>query len=263
MSEMEIIFYKYQGTGNDFVILDNRDGIYSTLTEDQVRFLCDRKFGIGADGLMLLETLEGFDFKMKYYNADGKEGSMCGNGGRCLVQFAKDMGISRSHYHFLAVDGPHEAEFDSKGLVRLKMQDVNAIASDGADKVLDTGSPHYIRFMDDLNHLDVFTEGRKIRYNSQYSEKGINVNFVSRENGGIRVRTYERGVEDETLSCGTGVTASAIAASNDMGQQHVFINVEGGKLEVAFNRLDEQHCNDIWLIGPATFVYAGKITLAL
>jgi diaminopimelate epimerase len=263
MSEMEINFYKYQGTGNDFVILDNRDGIYSTLTEDQVRFLCDRKFGIGADGLMLLETLEGFDFKMKYYNADGKEGSMCGNGGRCLVQFAKDMGISRSHYHFLAVDGPHEAEFDSKGLVRLKMQDVNAIASDGADKVLDTGSPHYIRFMDDLNHLDVFTEGRKIRYNSQYSEKGINVNFVSRENGDIRVRTYERGVEDETLSCGTGVTASAIAASNGMGQQHVFINVEGGKLEVAFNRLDEQHCNDIWLIGPATFVYAGKITLAL
>jgi diaminopimelate epimerase len=143
------------------------------------------------------------------------------------------------------------------------MQDVNAINSNGADKVLDTGSPHYIRFIDNLNQLDVFTEGRKIRYNNQYSEKGINVNFVSRENGGIRVRTYERGVEDETLSCGTGVTASAIAASNGMGQQHVFINVEGGKLEVAYNRLDEQHCNDIWLIGPATFVYAGKITLAL
>jgi diaminopimelate epimerase len=143
------------------------------------------------------------------------------------------------------------------------MHDVNAIATDGADSVLDTGSPHYIRFMDDLDQLDVFTEGRKIRYNSQYSEKGINVNFVSRENDGIRVRTYERGVEDETLSCGTGVTASAIAASIGMGQQHVFINVEGGKLEVAFNRLDEQHCNDIWLIGPATFVFSGKITLGL
>jgi diaminopimelate epimerase len=262
MSEMEINFYKYQGTGNDFVILDNRNGVYSTLTEEQVRFLCDRKFGIGADGLMLLETIDGYDFKMKYYNADGKEGSMCGNGGRCLVQFAKEMGISRSHYHFLAVDGPHEAEFDSKGLVRLKMQDVNAIALDGFDKVLDTGSPHYIRFMDDINDLDVFTEGRKIRYNNQYTEKGINVNFVSRENGGIRVRTYERGVEDETLSCGTGVTASAIAASDGIGEQHVFINVEGGKLEVAFNRIDEQHCNNIWLIGPATFVFSGNITLA-
>jgi diaminopimelate epimerase len=260
---MEISFYKYQGTGNDFVILDNRDGSYSNMTEQQVKMLCDRKFGIGADGLMLLETIEGFDFRMKYFNADGKEGSMCGNGGRCLVQFAKDMGIIRSHYNFLAVDGPHEAEFDSKGLVRLKMQDVNAIASDGTDKVLDTGSPHYIRFMDNLNHLDVFTEGRKIRYNNQYSEKGINVNFVSRENDGIRVRTYERGVEDETLSCGTGVTASAIAASNGMGQQLVFINVEGGKLQVAFNRLDEQHCNDIWLIGPATFVFSGKISLGL
>ena len=263
MNRMEIKFYKYQGTGNDFVILDNRDGGYSTITEDQVKFLCDRKFGIGADGLMLLETIEGFDFRMKYFNADGKEGSMCGNGGRCLVQFAKDMGISSSHYHFLAVDGPHEAEIDSKGLIRLKMKDVNAIASDGADKVLDTGSLHYIRFMDDLNHLDVFTEGRKIRYNNQYREKGINVNFVFRDNDGIRVRTYERGVENETLSCGTGVTASAIAASDGMGQQHVFINVEGGKLEVAFNRIDEQHCNNIWLIGPATFVFSGKISLAL
>ncbi|MEY4777733.1 MAG: hypothetical protein RIS13_481, partial [Bacteroidota bacterium] len=204
---MEIKFYKYQGTGNDFVILDNRDGEYSGMSEEQVQFLCDRKFGIGADGLMLLETIEGFDFRMKYFNADGKEGSMCGNGGRCLVQFAKDMGISCSHYHFLAVDGPHEAEIDSKGLIRLKMQDVNAINLDGADKVLDTGSPHYIRFMDDLNHLDVFTEGRKIRYNNQYREKGINVNFVFRDNDGIRVRTYERGVENETLSCGTGVTA--------------------------------------------------------
>ena len=263
MNRMEIKFYKYQGTGNDFVILDNRDGLYSSLTEEQVKLLCDRKFGIGADGLMLLETIEGFDFRMKYFNADGKEGSMCGNGGRCLVQFAKDMGISSSHYHFLAVDGPHEAEIDSKGLIRLKMKDVNAIASDGTDKVLDTGSPHYIRFMDDLNHLDVFTEGRKIRYNNQYREKGINVNFVFRDNDGIRVRTYERGVENETLSCGTGVTASAIAASDGMGQQHVFINVEGGKLEVAFNRLDEQHCNNIWLIGPATFVFSGKISLAL
>lgn len=260
---MEISFYKYQGTGNDFVILDNRNGEYNSITEKQVEMLCDRKFGIGADGLMLLETIDGFDFRMKYYNADGNEGSMCGNGGRCLVQFAKDRGIIRSHYHFLAVDGPHDAEIDSKGLVRLKMQDVNAIASDGVDSVLDTGSPHYIRFMDDLDQLDVFAEGRKIRYNSQYSAKGINVNFVSRENDGIRVRTYERGVENETLSCGTGVTAAAIASSKDMGKQHVFIHAEGGQLEVAFNRIDEQHCNDIWLIGPATFVFSGNITLGL
>jgi diaminopimelate epimerase len=260
---MKHTFYKYQGTGNDFILFDNRQHELDFLTKNQIKSLCDRRFGIGADGLMLLENHPDFDFKMVYYNADGGESSMCGNGGRCLVQFAKDMGISRSHYHFLAVDGPHDAEIDSKGLVRLKMHDVNDIATDGADSVLDTGSPHYIRFMDDLEQLDVFTEGRKIRYNSQYSEKGINVNFVSRENDGIRVRTYERGVEDETLSCGTGVTASAIAASIGMGQQHVFINVEGGKLEVAFNRLDEQHCNEIWLIGPATFVFSGKITLGL
>lgn len=259
---MDITFYKYQGTGNDFVILDNREGQYSALAEDHINLLCDRKFGIGADGLMMLEVMDGFDFKMKYYNADGKEGSMCGNGGRCLVQFAKDKGILRDHYRFMAVDGIHEAEISSSGLIRLKMQDVNGISGDANAFVLNTGSPHFVKFVDNLDQFDVFNEGRKIRYNDVYAEKGINVNFVRSDNDGIRVRTYERGVEDETLSCGTGVTAAAIATSTGIGKQQVYVKVQGGRLEVEFNRIDENRCNNIWLIGPAAFVFLGKIELA-
>ena len=212
---------------------------------------------------MMLELMDGVDFKMKYYNADGKEGSMCGNGGRCLVQFAKDMGILRDHYHFIAVDGPHDAEISSDGLIRLKMQDVNGISVDANAVVMNTGSPHFVKFVDTLDQFDVYNEGRKIRYNDIYAEKGINVNFVCSDNDGIRVRTYERGVEDETLSCGTGVTAAAIASSTGMGEQHANIKVQGGRLEVEFNRIDENHCNNIWLIGPASFVFSGKIALAV
>jgi diaminopimelate epimerase len=255
---MELQFYKYQGTGNDFIILDNRDGKYNLLTDAAIEKMCDRKFGIGADGLMLLENAEGYDFKMKYHNADGKEGSMCGNGGRCLVQFARDKGIIKDNYLFIATDGPHEASIQENGLVRLKMKDVDHIESNIESSTLNTGSPHYIHWVNTLDGYDVFTEGRNIRYNDTFKQEGINVNFVKKEEDGIRVRTYERGVEDETLSCGTGVTAAAIASAVNMGPQQVNVKVEGGDLAVSFNRIGEKEFTDVWLIGPATFVFTGN-----
>ena len=255
---MEIQFYKYQGTGNDFIILDNRDGNYNFLSDDAIKKMCDRKFGIGADGLMLLENTEGYDFKMKYHNADGKEGSMCGNGGRCLVQFASDKGIIKNNYLFIATDGQHEASIQENGLVRLKMKDVLHIDNTTESSTLNTGSPHYVHWVNSLDGFDVFHEGRKIRYNDTYRKVGINVNFVQKEDNGIRVRTYERGVEDETLSCGTGVTAAAIASAVKMGPQQVNVKVEGGNLAVSFNRIAEKEFTDVWLIGPATFVFKGN-----
>lgn len=257
---MEIKFYKYQGTGNDFIILDNREGQYNSLSDATIEQMCHRKFGIGADGLMMLELAEGYDFKMKYYNADGKEGSMCGNGGRCLVQFAHDRGIVKENYHFIAVDGPHDASIQADGLVKLKMKDVDQLSVSADSSVLNTGSPHYIHWVTDLDGYDVFNHGRTIRYNDTYKTNGINVNFVKKSEDGIRVRTYERGVEDETLSCGTGVTAAAIASSTSMGEQHVKVQVEGGALSVSFNRIGETQFTDVWLIGPATFVYSGNYT---
>lgn len=256
---MQMEFYKYQGTGNDFIILDNRNGQYNGLSNEAINRLCNRKFGIGADGLMLLELAEGCDFKMKYHNADGKEGSMCGNGGRCLVQFAKDMGIERTHYRFLAVDGEHEAEIRQDGLIRLKMQDVTGVTDIRGDVVLDTGSPHFIRFVDTVDHVDVFSEGTKIRYSDAYAEEGININFVEQNDNGIRIRTYERGVEDETLSCGTGATAAAIATATEDGHQTISVSVQGGSLEIEFNRINPNQFTDVWLIGPASFVFRGTI----
>lgn len=258
---MQMEFYKYQGTGNDFIIIDNRDGLYDNLSEESVHALCDRKFGIGADGLMLLESTDGYDFKMKYYNADGKEGSMCGNGGRCLVQFAKDMGIDKTSYHFIAIDGEHDAEISEDGLVKLKMQDVSGIQEIKGDLLLNTGSPHFIRFVDSVDHVDVFNEGIKIRYSDPYAEKGINVNFVEETADGITLRTYERGVEDETLSCGTGATAAAIACATEDGSYSTHVNVRGGKLTVEFYKLSESEFIDVWLIGPAKFVFKGTINI--
>ncbi|MFM1794199.1 MAG: hypothetical protein RL642_584 [Bacteroidota bacterium] len=255
---MEIHFYKYQGTGNDFIILDNRDGKYNSLKDEVIAKLCHRKFGIGADGLMLLENAAGYDFKMKYHNADGKEGSMCGNGGRCLVQFAHDKGIKKDVYHFIAVDGPHEARIKDNGLVSLKMKDVNHIDISSESSVLNTGSPHYIHWISNLDGFDVYNQGKQIRYNDTYKKEGINVNFVQKHENGLRVRTYERGVEDETLSCGTGVTAAAIASSNHMGEQEVKVDVEGGTLAVSFNRTGDKEFTDVWLIGPAQFVFTGN-----
>jgi diaminopimelate epimerase len=255
-------FYKYQGTGNDFVILDNRRNEYDGITKAQVKFMCDRRFGIGADGLMLLNLLDGYDFQMVYYNADGSESTMCGNGGRCLVQFAYDLGIHKASYSFLAIDGPHDAVFDEIGWVQLKMKDVHKIEHDNGDAVLDTGSPHYVRIVNNVRLHDVVSEGRQVRYSKEFKEHGINVNFVEMQDSSIYVRTYERGVENETLSCGTGVTASAlVCAHNELGFNRVEVQTLGGRLAVEFHKHENHVFDDIWLCGPATFVFKGEIAL--
>jgi diaminopimelate epimerase len=260
---MKLHFSKYQGTGNDFIILDNRENRFSTLSQEQIRSLCDRRFGIGADGLMMLCHAEGYDFSMVYYNADGREGSMCGNGGRCLVSFAYSCGIHKASYHFIATDGEHEAEIDLGGLVHLRMKDVNQVKQVNDHYELDTGSPHFVRFISDVKTHEVTREGRAIRSSKEFLEQGINVNFVQNVDGHtIFVRTYERGVEAETLSCGTGVTASALmAAHNDNGFNQVNVITLGGKLSVEFERTDENAFRNIWLIGPATFVFSGDIVI--
>lgn len=258
---MKLTFYKYQGTGNDFVIIDNRTGQVS-LTTEKVKFLCDRRFGIGADGLMLLNTLEGYDFEMTYFNADGRESSMCGNGGRCLTRFAYDMGIHRSQYLFQAVDGKHEAELGEHGWIRLKMQDVTEVKEYHGDAILNTGSPHYVKTVHDVMGMDVFKAGRDLRYSKDFEEEGINVNFVENDDKKIIVRTYERGVEDETYSCGTGVTAAAlVSAHNDNGFNRVEIQTLGGHLAVEFDKTGDQSFENIWLCGPATFVFKGEIEI--
>ena len=260
---MQIAFHKYQGTGNDFIILDNRDLQYSKITADQVKQLCSRRFGIGADGLMMLQTAKGYDFEMVYYNSDGRPSSMCGNGGRCLVKFAQRMGIEKTLYKFLAVDGEHEAEIDHDNTVSLKMKDVNGIREYHGDFILDTGSPHYVKMVTNVKDLDVFHKGKEIRNNNNFAKEGINVNFVSQlSEDEIFVRTYERGVEDETLSCGTGVTAAAVISyHNDNGFNDVTVHTKGGKLTVEYDRRDDDHYENIWLTGPAEKVYEGVIEI--
>ena len=261
---MLLTFFKYQGTGNDFVILDNRENQIPELSTKQIHKLCDRRFGIGADGLMLLAKKEGYDFEMIYYNADGKESTMCGNGGRCLVKFAWHMGIHKTLYHFLAVDGKHEAEIELNGRVKLKMKDVDKVEAHAQYSILNTGSPHYIKFEADVAAVDVVHKGREIRNSKDFVEEGINVNFVqSLDEDSIFVRTYERGVEDETLSCGTGVTAAAlVSAHNDNGFNRVEVKTSGGHLSVEFEKNDDNHFRNIWLCGPAELVYKGMIELA-
>jgi diaminopimelate epimerase len=258
---MQIPFVKYQGAGNDFVIIDNRNGNIQ-LTKEQIHFLCDRRFGIGADGLMLLNSAVDFDFEMVYYNADGAEGSMCGNGGRCITQFAFDLGIHKENYLFIASDGPHEAFFGNNKWIHLKMKDVNNIITIDDGFVLDTGSPHYVKEVDNVEKTDVVHKGREIRYNDDFKQDGINVNFVQVEHNKIIVRTYERGVEDETLSCGTGVTASSLVfAHNENGFNRVEVSTKGGHLAVEFDKIGEHQFNNIWLCGPATLVYKGSIEI--
>lgn len=260
---MHLQFYKYQGTGNDFIILDNRDNQYDEITNQQVAKICHRRFGIGADGLMMLNSKAGYDFEMIYYNADGNPSSMCGNGGRCLVKFAFDMGIHKYTYHFIAADGEHEADIDNHNRIRLKMKNVDSVDEHSSYTVLDTGSPHYVKFVNNVEDADVFTTGRAIRNSNHFAKEGINVNFVeSTGEDSIFVRTYERGVEDETLSCGTGVTAAALmSAHNERGFNRVEIKTPGGHLSVEFNKISDHEFHDIWLCGPATFVYKGEIDI--
>jgi diaminopimelate epimerase len=257
---MIVNFFKYQGTGNDFIVLDNRKHEYSQLNTDQIRRLCDRRFGIGADGLMFLNGKAGYDFEMKYFNADGREGSMCGNGARCILKFAYHLGIHRNDYKFWATDGDHEGEIDTDGTVSLKMIDVNQVKKKHGDFILNTGSPHYIKLVNDVMDTDVYKKGRDIRYSKDFEVEGINVNFVEQAHEDkIIVRTYERGVEDETYSCGTGVVAAAlICYHNENGYNEVEVKTLGGSLSVEFDRLVEDHYVNIWLTGPAEKVFEGK-----
>jgi len=260
---VNINFYKYQGAGNDFILIDNRENIVNQLNSQYIAHLCDRRFGIGADGLMLLENLEGYDFKMVYYNADGNEGSMCGNGGRCIVAFAKRLGIINNTTNFLATDGPHYAKIsDGSTWVSLQMIDVTAIEKDGDAYVLNTGSPHYVKLTADLAIKDVYNEGYAIRNNATYKANGINVNFAEK-NGedGYFVRTFERGVENETYACGTGVTAVALAMArhnNKFGTISTPIKALGGALNIRFD-YDGETFTNIFLEGPAEAVFDGKI----
>lgn len=259
---MEIGFFKYQGTGNDFVVIDNRQDIFPKNNTAFVAQLCNRKFGIGADGLILLENSKDADFKMVYFNADGALGSMCGNGGRCIVAFAKHLDLIEDNCIFTATDGLHEASITDK-LVSLKMVDVQEINKGNDHVFLDTGSPHHIVFVKDVMEVDVYNEGKKIRHGKPYFEKGTNVNFVSSQGDGtLRVRTYERGVENETLSCGTGVTAVALAAHHlkKTNKNNIPITTKGGNLQVSFTEINGKY-KDIFLTGPATRVFTGHINI--
>ncbi|HNY01923.1 MAG TPA: diaminopimelate epimerase [Bacteroidales bacterium] len=258
---MKIKFEKYQGAGNDFILIDNRFAAVGLTTEEIAR-LCHRRFGIGADGLMLLSQKEGYDFSMTYYNADGNESTLCGNGGRCMTAFAKSLGLVSDRARFFAADGEHLcdiADENGKWIFRLKMRDtsIGRIYDDGI--FLDTGSPHFVRF-GTFPDLDVVHEGRRLRFDPRFEPGGANINFASAGNEVLFVRTYERGVEDETLSCGTGVTASALAYAfrNNTGESRCLIETRGGRLSVRFQRSGDRF-TDVWLEGPAEFVFRGEV----
>lgn len=258
---MQLTFYKYQGTGNDFVLIDNRQLQFPKNDTKLVHHLCDRKFGIGADGLILLEHDDTYDFKMVYYNADGNESTMCGNGGRCIVAFAKFLEVIENETTFMAIDGKHYASI-TEDIVNLQMQDVASIEKHADHVFLDTGSPHHVLFKEQIEDFDIKKEGAAIRYGAPYFEEGANVNFVKKiSDTTFRVRTYERGVEDETLSCGTGVTAVALAMHSleEATANEISLQVEGGTLTVSFEKSETAYTN-IFLKGKATQVFKGEIT---
>lgn len=276
-----LTFYKYHGTGNDFILIDNRQGNVN-LPGPSIARLCDRKYGVGADGLMLLQLRDGFDFEMVYFNSDGAFPSMCGNGARCIVEFARYLGVvgreATATVRFLAHDGPHEALIVQPGQINLRLADVSGVTSGNETSgngepfhFLNTGVPHTVRFVENLDGYDVTGEGKRIRYNTNdFGLAGTNANFIERKQGesGILtcVRTYERGVEAETLSCGTGATACAIVCSildaksaTDLCEYDM--NVVGGQLKVKFNKVSDTSFTNVWLEGPATFVYKGEIVI--
>lgn len=264
---MKIHFYKYQATGNDFVVIDNREGGIS-LSTDQISRICDRRFGVGADGVMLVEHDPKLNFNLKYYNSDGSQ-SLCGNGSRAAVSFASRLGMINGKATFNAYDGGHVAELFPEGTVKFKLNDVKSVVAHGDDLFINTGSPHYIRFVSDVHNYPVVAEGRKIRYSDAFKPGGTNVNFVSLDSDNtIFVRTYERGVEDETLSCGTGVTAAALAASLRGYSSPVRIKTLGGELSVDFEKVatsqpgtQSDYFKEIFLSGPAKMVFEGDLDL--
>lgn len=259
---MKLVFYKYQGAGNDFVLIDNRPHLFKNDTKTIAK-LCHRKFGIGADGLLLLESPKNSqdDFSMVYFNADGKESSMCGNGGRCIARFAEKLGIAKNHTQFSAIDGVHTALVEEE-IVRLQMADVSDIKDLQEAFFLNTGSPHLVIFTEEIEAINVKSEGAKIRYSEEYKKEGTNVNFVEIKDGFLTMRTYERGVENETLACGTGAVAVALAAhfSGRISSEKIVLETLGGRLSVDFEKTSEGYTN-IWLNGPAEQVFMGEIEI--
>lgn len=259
---MDLAFVKYQGTGNDFIMIDNRSGKWNHLSISDIQKLCDRRFGIGGDGLIKINSLEGYDFEVDYYNSDGSK-SFCGNGARCSVAFAHELGILKNSVRFMAIDGEHEA-VKSDDLVFLKMNDVSFIDTTQKDFILNTGSPHFIHFTENVSDFDIVAYGKQIRYSDTYKKEGINVNAIHQlDEHSFEIRTYERGVEDETLSCGTGVTAAALALgekNNISGEFEYRVKSEGGDLSVKFTRTPDGFSN-IWLIGPAVSVFKGSVNV--
>lgn len=261
---MEISFTKYHGTGNDFIMIDDRDKAFPSDNFRFIKKLCHRRFGIGADGLILIHDHPEYDFYMKYFNSDGLEGSMCGNGGRCTVHFARDLGIFSGFTYFMAVDGLHKANID-EDFVSLAMNDVNEIDKSKGYFFLNTGSPHVVKEVKNIDQYNVLVEGRKIRQNHNLFPEGTNVNFIEKlTDQKIKIRTYERGVEDETWSCGTGSVAAALVTSilNDEEKEkyQILLQAPGGNLEVSFKKGGEKF-NEIFLKGPATKVFSGKIQI--
>lgn len=260
---MKILFQKYHGAGNDFILLDQRSQPIS-LTQSMVARLCDRHFGIGADGLILLTSSQEGDFGMVYFNSDGGESTLCGNGGRCVAAFARTLGIFEHQTRFQAIDGMHEAivlsEQRNHWTIRLKMNDVGEIKPLENGYFVNTGSPHVVQFVEGIDKLDVFNLGRTLRNSSALPQGGANVNFVETTASGLYVRTYERGVEDETLACGTGVTASALvyAAKEGISTSGVNVRCKGGDLKVSFKQI-ENRFTDIWLEGPVERVFEGGV----
>jgi diaminopimelate epimerase len=262
-----IHFHKYQATGNDFVLIDNRTSGYS-FSKEQIEKICDRRFGVGADGLMLIEKHPSLDFNLVYYNSDGSQ-SLCGNGSRAAVVMAASLGLLKTNTTFNAYDGSHEATLLNTGIVRLKMNDVSGVKKSGDEYFIHTGSPHHLRFVQDVNNYPVVEEGRKIRYSQVYAPAGANANFIQLlDHNTIAVRTYERGVEDETYSCGTGVTAAALAVSFHGYTSPVHIKVKGGELSVEFKVAHSGPSvslpvtfHDVFLIGPAKMVFEGDLEL--
>lgn len=258
---MTLKFYKYQGTGNDFVMVDDRENLFNETNTQLVQKLCDRRFGIGADGFILLRLHKESDFEMVYFNADGNESTMCGNGGRCTVHFAHFLGLFEKNTRFMAVDGIHEASIE-KNIVTLQMQNVANVTTEEEYFFLDTGSPHYVGFTQDIANIDIVSRGKQIRDSDTFKEiGGTNVNFVEKVGlQKIKVRTYERGVENETLSCGTGVTACALALSLDGSPSPVSIQTQGGDLEVGWELRNGSY-QDIYLKGPAEQVFEGEVEI--
>ena len=266
---MLLKFCKYHGIGNDFIIIDNRMAAFPDNDKVLVSRLCNRRTGIGADGLILLNNAPGYDFRMVYYNADGMESSMCGNGGRCIAKFAASIGLITDKAAFLAIDGEHQAVLhDSEVCISMRDVAIEEVTSDHC--VMDTGSPHYLQFRENIEDIDLLQEARKIRYSSRFKNKGVNINFLEWKNDILHIRTYERGVENETLSCGTGMVAAALyaAVKGDLPAPYLWsgknkneckLSTKGGTAKVNFIKASDNSFNGIRLTGPAEFVFKGEI----